>query len=175
METLSKRQPRRRSNPALYFELHIGYWMRRVSAHVQGASARALQKRHVSVAEWVVLCLILDKPGITPGGLAESLTMTRGAVSKIIDKLEAKKWVARSQKPGDGRVQLLFVTQRGSRVIPQLAKILDQHERKIFGSLEAKERAALRRLLKKLAEIHNVKKLPSVTDFTHTYTKEKLP
>ena len=159
METHSKLQPLPRLEPALYFELHIGYWLRRVTAHVQGASFRALQKRHVSVAEWVVLCLILDRPRITPGELAESLTMTRGAVSKIIDKLEAKKWVARSAKPGDGRVQLLSLTQRGSQIIPQLAEILDQHERKIFGSLEVDERITLRRLLKKRAEIQNVKKL----------------
>lgn len=162
METHSKLQPLSRLEPALYFERHIGYWMRRVSAHVQGASARALQTRHTSIAEWVVLCLVLEQPGITPGELAESLTMTRGAVSKIIDKLEAKNWVARSAKPGDGRVSLISLTQRGAQIIPRLAEILDQHERKIFDSLAVDEKAALRRLLKKLAEIHHTKKIPKV-------------
>ena len=52
MVTLTKKQSRRRQQPALHFERHIGYWLRRVSAHVQGASFHALQKRHVSVAEW---------------------------------------------------------------------------------------------------------------------------
>ena len=36
-------------------ETHLGYWLRRVSNHVSGAFARALQQRNVSVAEWVVL------------------------------------------------------------------------------------------------------------------------
>jgi DNA-binding MarR family transcriptional regulator len=163
MEMHTKDPPLRRQQPALYFERHIGYWMRRVSAHVQGASARALQTRHTSIAEWVMLCLVLEQPGITPAELAESLTMTRGAVSKIIDKLEAKNWVARSEKPGDGRVSLLSLTQRGTQIIPQLGEILDQHERMIFDSLEVDEKAALRRLLKKLAEIHHTKKIPKVT------------
>ena len=163
METPPKKQrPSSRKQSVPYFELHIGFWLRRVSAHVQGESARALQKRHSSVAEWMVLCLILDQPGITPAGLAESLTVTRGAVSKIIDKLEAKNWVARSAKPGDGRAQLLFLTQRGSQTIPQLEQILAQHERKVFGSLEDDEKTTLRCLLKKLAEVHNIKKLPNV-------------
>ena len=163
MERDSKRQLRRKPQTAQHFERHIGYWMRRVSAHVQGASARTLQTRHTSVAEWIVLCLILEQPGVTPAELAESLTMTRGAVSKIIDKLEAKNWVTRSAKSGDGRVHLLFLTRRGSQIIPQLAEMLDQHEQKIFGSLEADERAVLRRLLQKLAEIHHTRKIPSVT------------
>jgi DNA-binding MarR family transcriptional regulator len=163
MENYSKLQPLHKQQPALYIERHIGYWLRRVSAHVQGAYARTLQTRHTSVAEWVVLCLILNQPGITPAQLAESLTMTRGAVSKIIDKLEAKNWVARSEKPGDGRVSLLSLTQRGTQIIPQLAEILDQHEQMIFGSLEVDERAVLRRQLQKLAEIHHTRKLPKVT------------
>ena len=162
MERVSQRQQRREQPPGVHFERHIGYWMRRVSAYVQGASARTLQTRHTSVAEWIVLCLILEQPGITPAELAESLTMTRGAVSKIIDKLEAKNWVARSAKPGDGRTHLLFLTRRGNQIIPQLAEILDQHEQKIFGSLEVDERAILRRLLQKLAELHHTRKLPNV-------------
>ena len=160
METHTKQQPLRRQQPALYFEHHIGYWLRRVSAHVQGASARVLQTRHTSVAEWVVLCLILERPGITPGELAESLTMTRGAVSKIIDKLETKNWVARSAKPGDGRVQLLSLTRRGSRILPELAEIADQNDREFFDCLEAGERATLRRLLGKLAEFHRIRNVP---------------
>jgi DNA-binding MarR family transcriptional regulator len=162
MEMHTKHPPLRRKQPALYFERHIGYWMRRVSGHLQGASARALQTRHTSVAEWIVLCLILERPGITPAELAESLTMTRGAISKIIDKLEAKNWVACSAKPGDGRVHLLSLTRRGTQIHPQLGEMLDQNERKIFGSLEVDERANLRRLLKKLAEIHHTRKLPDV-------------
>ena len=163
MERVLKRQQRREQHPGVHFERHIGYWMRRVSAYVQGASARTLQTRHTSVAEWIVLCLILEQPGITPAELAESLTMTRGAVSKVIDKLEAKNWITRSTKSGDGRVHLLFLTRRGSQIIPQLGEILDQHEHKIFGSLEADERAVLRQLLQKLAEIHHTRKLPKVT------------
>jgi DNA-binding MarR family transcriptional regulator len=141
-------------------ELHLGYWLRRVSNHVSGEFVRALQKRHTSVAEWVVLCHVQERPGITPGELAEALDLTRGAVSKVIDKLEAKSWVARSTKPGDSRVQLLSLTRRGSRVLPELAGIADRNDRMLFDVLEADERAALRRLLSKLVELHHIGAVP---------------
>jgi len=32
-------------------EVHFGYWLRRVSNHVSGTFAKALQERQVSVAE----------------------------------------------------------------------------------------------------------------------------
>lgn len=154
METVT--DPRKASE----LELHLGYWLRRVSNHVSGAFARALQTRHTSVAEWVVLCHVQDRPGITPGALAEALDLTRGAVSKVIDKLEAKNWIARAAKPEDSRVLLLSLTRQGSRVLPQLAEIADRNDREFFDGLSAGERATLRRLLGKLAEFHQIRDVP---------------
>jgi len=141
-------------------ELHLGYWLRRVSNHVSGAFARALQTRHTSVAEWVLLCHVQERPGITPGELAEALDLTRGAVSKVIDKLEAKNWIGCSIKREDSRVQLLSLTRSGGRILPQLAEIADQNDREFFDGLEADERATLRRLLVKLAEFHQIRDVP---------------
>jgi DNA-binding MarR family transcriptional regulator len=161
VETIADRQPCHREQPIPDLEHHLGYWLRRVSNHVSGAFARGLQTRRASVAEWVVLCHIQERPGITPGELATALDLTRGAVSKVIDKLEAKKWVVRSTKPGDGRVQLLSLTRPGSRVLPQLAAIADQNDRAFFDSLDIDERDTLRRLLCKVAEFHQIRNVPT--------------
>ena len=158
METISGR--RRAEFKAPDLESHLGYWLRRVSSHVSGAFARALQAKHTSVAEWVVLCRIRAQPGITPGELAETLDLTRGAVSKVIDKLEAKKWVRRSPKPEDSRVQLLSLTRLGNRILPQLADIADENDRAFFAVLGTGERATLQRLLVKLAEFHKISAVP---------------
>ena len=160
METALKRLPRLRSAAAPDLESHLGYWLRRVSNHASGAFARALQTRHISVAEWVVMCHVQKCPGITPGEVAEMLDLTRGAVSKVIDKLEAKKWIARSTKPQDGRVQLLSLTRLGNRIVPELAEIANQNDRQFFEGLDPEGRATLRRLLSKLTELHQIRNMP---------------
>jgi len=141
-------------------EVHLGYWLRRVSNHVSGQFARTLKARSTSVAEWVVLCHIQQRPGITPGELADALALTRGAVSKIIDKLEAKHWITGSTKPEDNRVRLFSLTRRGTRVLPELADIADRNDQAFFDVLEADERTTLRRLLAKLAERHHIGTVP---------------
>ena len=113
MESISQRQPGHGQPQTPDIESHLGYWLRRVSNHVSGAFARALEAKHASVAEWVVICRIDARPGITPGEIAEALDLTRGAVSKIIDKLEAKNWIVRSTKPEDSRVQSAFPNSVG--------------------------------------------------------------
>ena len=35
----------------------------------------------------------------TPGEMAEALTMTRGAISKIVDKLQSKGWIRSRSSP----------------------------------------------------------------------------
>jgi DNA-binding MarR family transcriptional regulator len=161
METIHRRPHRGGSSPQPDLESHLGYWLRRVSNHVSGAFARGLQMKHTSVAEWVVLCCICDRPGISPGVLAETLDLTRGAVSKVIDKLEAKNWITRSTKPEDSRLQLLSMTRSGNRVLPQLAKIADENDREFFAVLDPAESATLRRLLGKLAEFHKIRAVPT--------------
>ena len=160
METTERRLAVLQRTAAPELESHLGYWLRRVSNHVSGAFARALQTRHTSVAEWVVMCQVQECPGITPAELAERLDLTRGAVSKVIDKLEAKRWVAHSTKPEDGRVQLLSLTRQGSRILPELAEIADKNDREFFEGLDSDEKAILRRLLGKLVEFHHIRNVP---------------
>ena len=141
-------------------ESHLGYWLRRVSNAVSGSFARSLQARQTSVAEWVLLRHLHDRKHATPGELADALTMTRGAISKIIDKLQAKQWIRSRIKPEDNRVQVLSLTAVGRRVVPDLAKIADHNDDQFFAFLNTRERHLLRDLLIKLANHHHIRNVP---------------
>ncbi len=141
-------------------ETHLGYWLRRVSNAVSGEFARSLQSRQISVAEWVLLRHLWDQSQATPGEMAEALTMTRGAISKIIDKLQSKGWIRSRIKPEDNRVQLLSLTAAGRRVVPELVEIADHNDQKFFACLDADERIALRHLLGKIASHHQIRAIP---------------
>lgn len=141
-------------------DAHLGYWLRRVSNRISGTFARSLQSQQTSVAEWVVLCQIQERPGISPGDLTSPLHMTRGAVSKILDRLEAKQWVTRTTRPDDHRSQLLSLTRAGRRILPQLAAIADSNDQQFFRCLEEAERSTLRLLLMKIAEFHQIEDVP---------------
>jgi DNA-binding MarR family transcriptional regulator len=142
-------------------EAHLGYWLRRVSNQVSGRFVRALQAEGVSVAEWVVLCLLQERAGMTPTGLAEATAMTRGAVSKVVEKLESKGCVCRAAHPGDNRIQRLSLTRKGAGRLPRLAALADRNDDRFFGCLDPGEKAALRRLLEKLTDHHQLRGAPT--------------
>ena len=81
---------------------HLGYWLRLVSNHVSHAFARGIEGQGVTVAEWVVLRQLYDVDALAPSRLAERMGMTRGAISKLADRLIAKALIARTEDPDDG-------------------------------------------------------------------------
>lgn len=141
-------------------KVHLGYWLRLISNEVSGTFAQALQERQISVAEWVAMNQVATMPEPTPARVATAMGMTRGAVSKILDKLEAKKLVLRTTSRHDNRVQLLSLTGPGKRLLPALTAIADRNDKHFFDALDQVEQARLRVLLCKLAESHHLSHTP---------------
>jgi len=132
---------------------HAGYWLRLVSNHVSGAFARKIAAHDLSVAEWVILRLLYRADRI-PSHVARETGLTRGAITKITDRLIARALVARLASPDDGRSQRLRLTAKGRKLVPVLAAAADRNDAEFFDPLSAAERQALDRVLRKLAAHH---------------------
>jgi DNA-binding MarR family transcriptional regulator len=121
-------------------EAHLGYWLRYVSNHVSHAFAVKLAGRGVTVAEWVVLRQLYDDGAVAPSYLADRLGMTRGAISKLAERLALKSLIARKDSRGDRRSHLLEITNAGRALVPELAALADRNEEEFFGHLSARAR-----------------------------------
>jgi DNA-binding MarR family transcriptional regulator len=139
---------------------HLGYWLRYVSNHVSQAFARKVEARGVTVAEWVLMRQLLEEEALAPSRLADRMGMTRGAISKLADRLIAKSMLTRSADPNDGRAQTLALTSAGRALAPSLAALADANDIEFFKHLTATERAELLRLLRKLVEKNRFKSSP---------------
>ena len=87
--------------------------------------------------------------------------MTRGAVSKVVDKLEAKMWLQVRTAEADNRVRLLSLTREGRRNLPILAKVADENDARFFNCLDANEKHTFKELLAKLANQHDIHDIPT--------------
>lgn len=140
---------------------HIGFWLRFVSNHVSHAFGRTLLESGVTAAEWVILRQMYDREEMSPSALAELTGLTRGAVSKLMDRLLAKKLVTRLGRADDRRFQSVSLTSAGHRLVPALALIADKNDAAFFGSLSKSERDTLLKVLKKLVKLNNLHQLPT--------------
>jgi DNA-binding MarR family transcriptional regulator len=139
---------------------HLGFWLRFVSNHVSHAFKRKVEGLGVTVAEWVVLRQLLGQAGTAPSRLADELGLTRGAVSRLIDRLLAKKLVLRTAGEGDRRFQSVSLTAAGRELVPALAALADRNDEEFFGHLGPGRRAALKGLLADIVRRHGLKDVP---------------
>lgn len=127
---------------------HLGYRLRQVSNHVSYAFARKLAAKGVTVAEWVVMRLLYDKEPTSPSRLADDMAMTRGAVSKLADRLIRKGLIAKEPNSNDGRAHKLKLTRAGMSLVPKLAGLADRNEIECFAQISDNDRQTLERILK---------------------------
>jgi MarR family transcriptional regulator, lower aerobic nicotinate degradation pathway regulator len=106
----------------------------------------------VTVAEWVMLRALYGKDPMPPSRLAEEMGMTRGAITKLADRLISKSLIIRKASRDDGRAQTLALTPRGTDLVPELATLADQNDTEFFDHMSGAERATLERLLKRMVE-----------------------
>ena len=126
---------------------HLGYWLRQVSNHVSQSFARKVAGQGVTVAEWAVLRVLYGTGKGAPSVLADEMGLTRGAISKLVDRLVDKGLAARAASATDGRGQVVRLTPAGRRKVPALAALAERNEAECFGHMRAADRAALLRML----------------------------
>ena len=114
----------------------------------------------MTVAEWVLLRQLLDEESLAPSLLAERMGMTRGAISKLADRLIGKSLLIRAANPEDGRAQTLALTAKARALVPQLATLADANDAEFFDHLVPNDRALLRRILQEIVEKRGLKSVP---------------
>ncbi len=142
-------------------ESHLGFWLRYVSNHVSQAFATKLLKSDVTVAEWVILREMYGREAVASSALAEFAGLSRGAVSKLVDRLLHKKLLTRVERDDDRRFQSIELTDAGRQLVPRLAALADVNDVEFFSSLSTGARAALLATLRKLVKAHGLKKIPT--------------
>jgi DNA-binding MarR family transcriptional regulator len=141
-------------------EAHLGYWLRFVSNHVSQAFSEKLKAKDISVAEWVILRELYVEQPPAPSALALRLGMTKGGVSKLLDRLTAKGWATQTAGTEDRRYRILALTAQGRVLVPKLAALADQNDAEFFGHLKPAERAGLEAVMKDIVRRRGLQTAP---------------
>jgi DNA-binding MarR family transcriptional regulator len=139
---------------------HLGFWLRYVSNHVSSQFEKRLKTKDVSVSEWVALRQLFQVGKSSAVELMNSLGMTKGAISKIVTRLQAKGLVTRAVVNTDRRAQFLALTPLGQELVPQLAQLADENDDAFFGHLSSDQRTQLIEMMQELVARHQLKQVP---------------
>lgn len=122
---------------------HLGYWLRRLSDEVHGRFERQLAEHGVTVSQWAVLITVYRGDATTTGEVARHVRIDVGAVSRLVDRLNAKGLMSREPDPTSRRTLRLTLTDAGRALAPRLAEIADRNDAHFFAHLDPDQRRQL--------------------------------
>ncbi len=124
-----------------------GNLLSRVASLMQLSFDRRLKKYGVTRSQWMVVAVIFGNEAETAADIAKIWKLDATAVTRLIDRLEAKGFVKRTYDGADRRINKLELTEEGQRLAPILKNVADKNHDYVFGVLSAPEEKHLRELL----------------------------
>jgi len=154
---VSASQPRPRTVEASanidmsYLEGTIGYMIRRAQIAVFSDIYAAFGDVRITTAEFSVLAVVADNPGINQADLASALGVERPRMVPIINKLEERKLALRVVNTDDARARLIHLTPQGEQLIATLKRRFAEHQRRMLSRLGVTDPKNILRDLRRLA------------------------
>jgi DNA-binding MarR family transcriptional regulator len=87
--------------------------------------------------------------------------LTRGAISKLADRLLTKGLILRRDNEADARAHLLALSDAGRELIPRLSALADENDAEFFGHMTQAERETVERAMKDIVERRGLKVIPT--------------
>lgn len=133
-------------------ENSVGLLMKRVLQSIAQQIDRELAAHDLTHAQWIPLYWLARGDGSTVAELARDVVLDPGAMTRALDRLEAKGLVRRERSRKDRRVVLIELTDAGraaaASVPPVLSAVLNAH---LAGFSDAEWRSLLALLQRMLA------------------------
>ena len=122
------------ANHALYKDFDV---------HVRAAGLTSI--------EWRVLATLHDGEPLTISQLAHEVLSKQPTVTKLVQRMSEQGWVILKADPVDQRRTMVAATTAGKRLVRPLVEKAREHEAAMLMTLVPSEKAALKKLLAKLA------------------------
>lgn len=114
----------------------------------QGAALR--EAFHLEAGDIGVMAMIAANPGLNQNDLAASLVLKKSAVTRVVQRLEARGFVIRSPSPRDRRAKSLTLTESGA-VLAEAVRVATQTQQATwFEGIDPDHQAAFFDVLRSL-------------------------
>jgi DNA-binding MarR family transcriptional regulator len=128
------------------------YLMRRILTLLTGEVDAALEPRGLTSAQWVPLLKLHFGEASTVAELARTCQLDPGAMTRLLDRLEAKGLVTRVRSSEDRRVVNLELTREGREAAKQIPPALCTIQNAYLHGLSMEEWQQLKDLLRRVLD-----------------------
>ncbi len=116
-------------------------------------SSRHVRNMGLTSSQFDIIATLGNTTGMTFKELGEKTLITKGTLTGVVDRLEAKKLVARMPSPTDGRCQIVQLTPRGEKVFAEVFPAHLAYIGDALGGFDAGQLRQTQDLLRRLGSV----------------------
>lgn len=131
-------------------ENSITYLMNYLGKSFHKRASQMLEEEDIASTMFFYLIFIMKNPGVPMNELAKEFDIDKSYITRVVSNLEKKSLVQKITAKNDGRMQLLYITDKGKEIILRMDSYFEIHENHIKNTLEQKDYDILKNLLKKI-------------------------
>ena len=160
--TASPRRPAANGSAVRYADLRgsdllIHHMPGHIIRRLQQVAVRLFTERvgfEMTPVQFAALAAAARRPGIDQAALSALIGYDRATIGGVIDRLEARKWLARSASPNDRRVKLVRITPSGRQALARALPAVRAVQETLMTPLGAGDRKQFERLCAKILAHH---------------------
>ena len=133
-------------------EGHLGYLVRQANVAVRQAMETVLADVDATPAQFAVLTMIVNYPGVSGADLARLTFLTPQTINVIVRNLEKGGSIQKAADASHGRILRLTATAQGQALLKRCRARVQEVEGRIAGLLGREEEKVVRRWLASVGE-----------------------
>jgi DNA-binding MarR family transcriptional regulator len=138
------------SPATIWLDESLGFLMRRILTAISNQIDNELGSSGLTNAQWAPLLMLYAGRGTTVAELARECHIDPGAMTRMLDRLEAKGLVRRARSRKDRRVVNLELTIEGKAVAQEIPVVLRNVQSAYMHGFTADESALLKSMLERI-------------------------
>ena len=140
----------------LKLERYLPYRLSILSNRVSSRVAETYgDKFALSITEWRIMAVLGEYPGVSADEVSLKTQIEKSILSRAINKLLSRHFVAREFDPADRRRSMLSLTKTGKSVYDEIVPVAYEFERELLECFSESEREQFSELVDKLYEHAN--------------------
>ncbi|UGY19228.1 MarR family winged helix-turn-helix transcriptional regulator [Bradyrhizobium septentrionale] len=132
-----------------------GYLFRRMQQIAVALFIEECKAFDLTPVQYAALVTISTHPGIDATRLSAVIAFDRSTLGNVIERLQAKEFIARKPSPEDKRVKLLYLTRAGAAVLSDIMPSVGRAQARMLQPLKPADRKTLLGLLTQLVDLNN--------------------
>jgi DNA-binding MarR family transcriptional regulator len=126
------------------------YLIKRLENATREMLEDALSGRGLTLAQYTILSMVSDVDGMSSADVARRSNVSKQATNEIINALERKGFISRSEDDENRRILRIKLTRKGRTLLNACDRTVDRNERTFLAKLSGPRLAGLRRTIELL-------------------------